>query len=112
MSGVYAPDGGWNVTVVGQNDLPVGVYASNGSIRVTTDTGQGVYAPNGSIRIQSITVLGIYNPDGNIQGVLSGSVFYPAWMKAPASSGSFLIMTTGSYVLLTDGASKISLASS
>lgn len=113
MSGVYTSDGGWNITLVGQDDLPVSLYALNGSIRVTTDTGRGVYAPNGSIRVQSITVPGIYNPNGNIQGVLSGSVFYPAWMNAPASGGGpFLIMTTGSFILLVDGSSKLILAGS
>lgn len=78
MSGIYAPDGGINITLVSKTDSPVGVYAVDGSIRVCTDsTKQGVYAENGSLRINSGTTTA-YDVTGALGGVLSGSTFYPA----------------------------------
>lgn len=77
MAGVYSADGSFNVTVVGENDLPIGLYAANGSFRVTQDAGPGLYAPNGAWRIGS-SGTGAYTPDGALNGFLVGSKFYPA----------------------------------
>ena len=48
-----APDGGFLVTVVTEDELLHGLYAPDGSTRVTEDIGFGWYAHNGSIRIGS-----------------------------------------------------------
>lgn len=67
---------GYLVTVVSENDLPHGLYAADGSTRVTEDPGQGLYAPNGSIRIGD-SGNSIYTPDGAWNGTLVVDVFYP-----------------------------------
>ena len=72
----YASNGGYIVTVVGANDLPHGVFAADGSFRVTTDLGSGVYAPNGSIRIGN-EGSSAYTPRGAWNGTLSGDTFTP-----------------------------------
>lgn len=74
MAGLYDASGAYRVTVVGQNDLPIGVYAPDGSLRVTQDAGRGLYAPNGSIRIGSSGKT-FLTPAGALNGVLSGSLF-------------------------------------
>lgn len=80
--GIYNSDGGWLVTVVGANDAPVGLYAPDGSYRVTTDVGLGVYAPNGSLRINdTTTAYTAYNANGALNGQLLGSVFYPSYQN-------------------------------
>lgn len=72
-------DGGYPVTVVSENDLPVGLYAPDGSTRVTEDPGLGWYAPNGSIRIGSEGT-SVYTPSGAWNGTLVVDVFYPEWI--------------------------------
>lgn len=67
---------GFLVTVVGQNDLPYGFFAPDGSTRVTQDQGLGLYAPNGSIRIGS-SGNSVYTPRGALNGTLAGRVFTP-----------------------------------
>lgn len=80
--GIYSSDGGWLVTVVGENDLPIGLYAPDGSYRVTTTVGLGLYAPNGALRINDTTTgYTAYNANGALNGQLLGSVFYPAYQN-------------------------------
>lgn len=67
---------GFLVTLVGQNDLPHGLFAADGSTRVTQDAGLGLYAPNGSLRIGS-SGFSAYTPSGALNGSLSGNVFTP-----------------------------------
>lgn len=74
-----AADGGFLVTVVIEDDLPHGLYAPDGSTRVTQDPGLGWYAPNGSIRIGSVGSAA-NTPDGGWNGTLTDDVFYPIWM--------------------------------
>lgn len=74
---LYNPSGGFNVTLVGQNDLPHSLYAPDGSYRVTTDVGLGLYAPNGSLRIVNSFSGPLYSASGALNGVLFGSVFTP-----------------------------------
>lgn len=76
----YAPNGSILITIVAENDLPHGLFAADGSLRVTQDPGQGLYAPNGSIRIGS-SGLGAYTPSGALNGTVSGSTFIPAYFK-------------------------------
>lgn len=64
--GVYAPDGSYRVTLVTGTSY-VGRYAPDGSINVTLDTaGVGIYHPSGAIRGTNITAgaVGIYSPNG------------------------------------------------
>ena len=75
MAGIYSADGGFNVTVVGENDPPIGLHAPDGSIRVTEDAGEGLYAPNGAWRIGS-SGTSAYTPEGALNGFLVGSIFY------------------------------------
>lgn len=70
---------GFLVTLVGQNDLPHGLFAADGSTRVTEDAGLGLYAPNGSLRIGS-SGFSAYTPSGALNGTLSDDVFTPIWM--------------------------------
>ena len=79
--GLYSSDGGWNVTSVsGTATDKFGIYADDGSLRVTTDSGSGLYAPNGALRINTSATT-YYSADGALGGVLSGSVFYPSFMN-------------------------------
>lgn len=76
--GLYNASGAYNITLVGGTDVlvPRGIFAPDGSLRVTTDAGLGLYAPNGVIRINSSTTLASA-PDGAWGGVVSGSTFKP-----------------------------------
>lgn len=95
---LYNPSGGFNVTVVGQNDLPVGLYSANGSYRVTQDAGNGLYAPNGALRIGS-SGTGAYTPSGALNGTLDGSIFFPVHFidlrPELVTNGLFTTDTTG-----------------
>lgn len=79
-----APDGAYLVTVVGEDELPHGLFAPDGSTRVTTDQGLGSSAPNGALRIGSSGPYA-YTPDGAWNGTLVGTSFYPVYMTAPVS---------------------------
>lgn len=55
--GIYAPDGSYLVEVTNGLSLPIGLYNARGNIRVCpaeTSPGVGLYAPNGSIRISGV----------------------------------------------------------
>lgn len=80
MYGVYGLAGGIRVTIVGENEQPPhGIYASDGSYRVTQDVGQGLYAPNGSYRVGYEESRGTYTSSGALNGDLDtvNSIFYP-----------------------------------
>lgn len=64
--GIYAPDGSIRVTLV-TGLTYVGRYAPDGSLNVTLDTaGVGIYHPSGAIRGTNISAgsLGLYAPNG------------------------------------------------
>jgi hypothetical protein len=85
----YSPDGFLKVTLVSKNDLPIGIYAPDGSIRVTTDPGLGLYAPNGAWRVSDENSSSTYTTDGNLNGyVVAGVLYTPdkgVWASAYAS---------------------------
>lgn len=93
----YSPDGGFLVTLVDEDELPIGLFAPDGSTRVTQDAGAGLYAPNGSLRIGSEPSSSAYTPSGALNGTLIGSTFYPApggVVYEPEAVALFARMTT------------------
>jgi hypothetical protein len=101
MAGIYSADGGFNVTVVGENDLPIGLYAANGSFRVTEDAGPGLYAPNGAWRIGS-SGEGAYTPSGALNGDLIGTIFYLKGGGVQPPPGFGLLILNGKKLTLNN----------
>lgn len=89
MFGFYDPSGGIRVTVVSETDEPYGLYAADGSLRVTEDGSRGLYAKNGAIRTEYEDRATAYTASGAINGDLDtvNSVFYPYAL----GTGEFII---------------------
>lgn len=50
-TGLYAPDGSWNVTILLNENTRTGLYAPNGSLNVVNGAGRGVYSPCGALNV-------------------------------------------------------------
>lgn len=97
---------GFLVTLVGQNDLPHGLFAPDGSTRVTQDAGLGLYAPNGSLRIGS-SGFSAYSPSGALNGSLSGNVFTPIGLQGGGISPPFPAPTGYEWALVYEDSNRL-----
>src|SRR5271167_1513005 len=95
MSGLYAADGSYNVTVV-SGATYTGLYAADGSLNVVQDTGsvyKGLYNPCGAYNVVYVTTpvgtgpLPLYGPNGDWQ--VSTTPYTAGGKPVTVVSGSF-----------------------
>src|SRR4051812_12647157 len=88
MSGLYAADGSWNVTVVTGSSF-TGVFAADGSLNVKVRTSEyGIYHSCGAIlvTVRSVPGAGLYAPDGS--WYVSASPYVYGSQRVTVVSGS------------------------
>lgn len=105
MSGLFANDGSWNVTVVSGSSY-TGLMASDGSVNVVASPGNsivGAYHPCGALYVTKITsapsVPSIRAIDGSLN-VSTSTYVIPNSQKITVVGGSFGPSTPGAIIPL------------
>lgn len=98
-SGLYASNGSWRVTVISNTSSSsyAGLYASDGSYNVISATGTnwvGVYHPNGGYWVTNVSsnVLNLFAADGSYNVTTTSS---------PSNAAHSITVVAGSFVTIT-----------